>query len=603
MTAMTHAGSHAASNGLLAATAAGIAVAALLGASIGTANADDAAPALHEQIDRLLSEANLGVAAPIVDDAEFLRRVSLDLIGVPPSVDKLREFLADSSPDKRAAAVDRLLSHPRYARHMAEIFDVMLMERRANQNVSADEWHQYLLKAFRENRPYNELAKEILEADGAEPHPRAAVRFYLDRQADPNLLTRDVGRIFFGRDLQCAQCHDHPLVDDYHQADYHGLLAFFSSGAAFTAPAPDGKTYYVEKAGTELTFESVFDHEKHRTGAKLLGYEELQEPALYPDEQYEVKPTDAVRPVPKFSRRAKLAELATNGSNSAFNENIANRLWAHMMGRGLVEPVDFHHSSNPPSNPALLKLLGEQFAATGFDLKAFWRELALTQTYQRSIEPPAELATFVATAATAVAEIEERSQSLRTATSEADDLYTAAARECCTAEDAAQPVFTEMDQATAAAIQAASKLDEAQQQLASAQSQVATKTAVSQTLAEAVAKTEEVAKALPQDKELIDAAQKFVERQKQVAAELGTLTADAEQKAAAVKAPADAMASARQASDAVRAKLAPIVDSIRQKESAAAATRRQWMDVRTERTYFDDSLQTVEQHARQKQQN
>ena len=164
--------------------------------------AEDQPQPLHKRIDQLLAESNAGVAAPIVGDAEFLRRVSLDLIGVPPTVDELRAFLADQNPAKREATIDRLLSHPRYARHMAEVFDVMLMERRPNVNVTADEWHQYLLKAFRENRPYNALAKEILEADGAEPKPRAAVRFYLDRQADPNLLTRDDGRICFGRDLQ-----------------------------------------------------------------------------------------------------------------------------------------------------------------------------------------------------------------------------------------------------------------------------------------------------------------------------------------------------------------------------------------------------------------
>lgn len=196
---------------------------------------------LSVRIDERIDRANAGIAAPLVDDAEFLRRISLDLIGIPPAVEELRSFLGDQSTSKRKGAVDRLLDHPRYARHMAEAFDVLLMERRPFQHVTTEEWHDYLRQAFRENRPYNLLAKEILEADGAEPHPRAAARFYLVRQADSNLLTRDVGRSLFGREMECALCHDDPLIDDYLQSDYYGLWAFFNGGFVYTAPSPDGK--------------------------------------------------------------------------------------------------------------------------------------------------------------------------------------------------------------------------------------------------------------------------------------------------------------------------------------------------------------------------
>ena len=553
-------------------------------------------PALHDRVDQLIVESNSGIAAPRVSDAEFLRRASLDLLGMPPSVEELRKFLADQDPAKRQAAVDRLLAHPWYPRHMAEVFDIVFMERRPAQYVGADEWHQYLLQAFRENRPYNQLAREILAADGADPNPRAAVRFYADRQADPNLLTRDVGRIFFGRDLQCAQCHDHPIVDDYLQADYHGLLAFFNSGALFTAPAPDGKTYYAEKAGATVTFESVFfAGEKHTTGAKLIGQPEIEEPALYPDEQYVVKPADGVRPAPKFSRRAKLAELATNGSNRHFNENIANRLWAHMMGRGLVEPVDFHHAYNPPSNPALLKMLGEEFAAGGFDVRAFLRELALTQTYQRSISAPGDPATFVAQAESLSGQLEGRVQELTSTATQAEEQYAKAQAECLAARQAAAPIATELDQAAAAGAEAAAKLDEAQQQLAAVEAQVAAKTAVSQVLTDAVAKTQEVAKSLPEDQELVQAAQKFAERQQQIAAEVGTLAEDAKVKAAAVQAPADAMTAARQSIDAVRTKFTPLADLIRQKQQAAEALRQLSMDWRAALNRVEEQYQSMQE--------
>jgi hypothetical protein len=556
------------------------------------------APTLTAQIDQMILDANAGVAAPTVSDAEFLRRASLDLIGVPPKVEELRAFLADQSPEKRVAAVDRLLAHPRYARHMAEVFDVMFMERRPSVHVTADEWHKYLLQAFRENRPYNELAKEILSADGAEPEPRAAGKFYLDRLADPHLLTRDVGRVFFGQDLQCAQCHDHPVIDDYHQADYHGLMAFFSSGALFTAPAPDGKAYYVENAGKELEFESVFAKgEKHSTGAKMPGLAELEEPALYPDELYEVKPAANVRPVPKFSRRAKLAELATSGTNREFNENIANRLWAHLMGRGLVDPVDLHHSSNPPSNPALLKLLGEQFAAGGFNVKEFLRSLALTQTYQRSIDPPADPIAVAPVAAELAGKLESRVQELEAATEAADEQYEQEFEECSSIDETAMPVKTELVQATAAAAEAAAKLEAAQQQLAAAKAQVDAKTAASQALAEAVAKTQEATKVLPQDQELLAAAQKFLERQQQVAAEIPPLAEAAKKKEEEVKAPSEAMAASKQAIDAVRQKFAPLAESIRQQAQEVEAARQAWMEKRTVRVRSEEQLEATKQLA------
>jgi hypothetical protein len=533
---------------------------------------EDAAP-LHERIDQLLAAESAGVAAPLVGDAEFLRRISLDLIGVPPTVDELRAFLADADPAKREATVDRLLNHPRYAGHMADVFDVMLMERRPNVHVTADEWRQFLEEAFRENRPYHELARSILAANGAEPQPRAAVRFYLDRLADPNLLTRDVGRIFFGRDMQCAQCHDHPTVVDYLQADYHGLLAFFSSGSEFVGPAPDGKTYYAEKAGERLTFESVFVEGKHTTGPRLLGLPALEEPALYPDELYTVKPAEGIRPVPAFSRRTQLAELATSGSNRLFNENIVNRLWAHMMGRGLVEPVDLHHAENPPTHPELLRLLGAEFAAGGFNVKAFWRELALTEAYQRSIDAPPDPVSHALLAASLATELEHRLSEAKRAAEDAEEVYQRSAVECTRAAETAAPVLAELDQATAAGSESAAKFDEANRQFTATQAQVAAKTAVAQTLADAIAKTQEVAQALPEDQELAAAAQKFVERQQQLSAEVGTLAAEAEAKKRAVAEAQQSVAATRQAIDAVRVKFAPLAAELKQKDQAAAAAR------------------------------
>ena len=180
----------------------------------------------------------------------------LDLNGTIPDAQAVRAFLDDTSADKRMALVDRLLAAPRFARQMQHVFDVMFMERRAEKAIPVAEWQEYLRKSFEDDKPLDQLAREILAADGVDPDLRPAARFYLDRDGEANLITRDVGRIFLGRDMQCAQCHDHPNVDDYHQADYYGLLAFVNRGELFTDK--DKKIYFAEKADGEVNYKSVF---------------------------------------------------------------------------------------------------------------------------------------------------------------------------------------------------------------------------------------------------------------------------------------------------------------------------------------------------------
>jgi hypothetical protein len=541
----------------------------------GAALAQD--PPLHAQIDELMAAATGGMAAPVSSDAEFLRRVSLSLNGVPPTSDELRLFLADQTPNKRELAVDRLLAHPLYVRHFAEVFDVMLMERRGNTHVSADEWHNYLVQSLRDNKPWNQLAREVLAADGVDPNLRPAARFYLDRGSEPNLITRDVGRIFFGRDWQCAQCHDHPLIDGYHQADYHGLLAFFVPGFELKLKEGDKeKAFYAERAGSDVQFESVFvKGTKHLTAPRVPGDVELAEPVLMPGEEYEVRPADNVRPVPKYSRRAKLAELSTNGNNRAFNENIANRLWAQMMGQGLVHPVDLHHADNPPSNPALMRLLGERFAAMGFDVKAFVRELVLTQVYRRSLDPPADVLAKSAAAAPAVAQLEAEREALSAAANFARMAFDAALAEWNTAEAALLPVVAEVDQVRAKYNEVLKKVDDAQKAVSDAQAQATTKQGIAQTVTDASTKAQEAVAKLPQDQELTAAAQKFAERAKQLADEVAALLKGVEEKTAALQAPMGELEAARPGMNEALQKVPPVRDVVKQKEQAMLAAREQ----------------------------
>jgi len=352
------------------------------------------------RIDRAVAAGNVAPVAGRADDATFVRRIHLDLVGRIPTSAETRAFLADADPQKRAKLIDTLLASPESARYLAVAFDVWLMERRGETHVKSDLWRTYLTDSFLANKPYDQLVREILAADGTEELNRAASRFYLDRLGEPHLLTRDVGRLFFGTDLQCAQCHDHPTITDYRQRDYYGMYAFFNRTELFR---PDTKLPGVlaEKAIGEADFQSVFTQVKGTSLPQILeSTQRISDPTFKPGEEYKVKPDPKnknLKPVPNYSRRAKIGAAAADGTNVAFNRNIANRLWAHLMGRGLVEPFDFTHSANPPVHPELLDLLGREFAAMKFDIRAFLREVALSETYQRKFELPENLVELAAT--------------------------------------------------------------------------------------------------------------------------------------------------------------------------------------------------------------
>jgi len=386
---------------------------------------------LRDRIDKAVEAAFVGIPAPVADDATFLRRVHLDLTGRIPGPRETVEFLADPSPDKRARAVDRLLASPEHLRFMATTFDIWFMERRGDKHVKTDEWRGFLVAFFKANRPYNELAREILGADGADPARRPAAKFILDRDVAPEALTRDVARIFFGMDLQCAQCHDHPRINDYLQRDYYGLYAFLSRASLFQ-PDPKKPAVVMEKADGDVAFKSVFTKAEGVTRPRMPDGLEIDEPAFAKGEEYQVKPDPKdknLRPVPKFSRRGELARLTGEGASRAFNRNVANRLWAHMMGRGLVEPVDLHHSDNPPSHPELLETLGAEIAAMKYDVRAFLRELALTRTYQRGIDMPAGLADPSKGTAEKLAALDAEADRLRSAVTRAEEADRKAAQD------------------------------------------------------------------------------------------------------------------------------------------------------------------------------
>jgi hypothetical protein len=355
----------------------------------GTARAES----LREQIDLRIEEKarSLQVSlAPVGEDAEFLRRLWLDLVGTIPSAREARQFLEDPSPGKRAALIERLLADPRYPVRMAEAFHVQLMERSGED----EGWMKYLTAAFEENKPWNAMAKEILAPDFQHETKRSAGFFITRRlekvgsqQTDYPGLTRDVGRLFMGVDLQCCQCHKHPSVADYKQQEFNGLFVAYQN-IKLNEPAGATKIkWFSEGLVTEkYEFTSVLSGIKGATGPRVPFGREFSIPELPEAERWQVAPDKKTKQggIPKFSPVSSLAEGIASAENPYFAKNIANRLWWQFMGRGLVEPLDLVHSDNPASHPELLEELSEALVKQGFDLKWLVRELVHTRTYQRS---------------------------------------------------------------------------------------------------------------------------------------------------------------------------------------------------------------------------
>lgn len=549
---------------------------------------------LAPRIDQLVEAGQPGPVAVLVNDAEFLRRATLDFHGLIPTSAEARAFIDDPSANKRELLIDRLISSPRFAVHMATVFDVMLMERRPDKAVTTADWQKYLQNAFEKNVPYDQLVREILSADGVDPKSRPIAKFFLEREAEPHLMTRDIGRIFFGMDLQCAQCHDHPQIDHYLQTDYYGLFAFvnrtvlFPIVAAPTAETPKTQSLG-EKADGDASYKSVFTQDAGHIRPQLPGDNEIEEPRFRQGEDYVVAPLPTARSVPKYSRRAKLAELATNGSNRQFNINITNRLWAHLMGRGLVHPVDLHHPRNPPSHPAVLELITNEFVAMKFDIRWLLREFAMTRTYQRSVEPPTTDVTTQMTAATEqVPALTSEFTRLKTVADESRGRVEAAQTEFKTARAALATAETAWRTAEAAVATAKKPLDESRAAVAKSQGEADSKQATINAIAEASAKSAEVVKLLPNDKEIAATVATFTAKQQALTTQLAAVQktiADLvaaqpplQQKLTEAYPPADeayaAYVEARKPVDAAKAKLVAVWNQHKADSLAAAVVKR-----------------------------
>jgi Protein of unknown function (DUF1553)/Protein of unknown function (DUF1549) len=304
--------------------------------------------------------------SPPCNDAEFLRRAFVDCIGRLPSIAEARSFLEDNAENKREKLVDQLLEREEYADFWANKWADLLRPNPYRVGIKAtlslDTW---LRDVFRQNLSYDQFVTRLLTAKGSNWH-NGAVTMFRDRR-EPDELTTMVTRLFVGVRLECAKCHQHPF-EVYSQSDFYSMAAFFSrvrfKGTGLSPPISGGE---------EMVFVSDSGEVRHPLTKAVLKPKPLAGPEM------DIAAGD--------DPRQSFCDWLTKPDNPYFAKAAANRIWAEIMGKGLVDPVDDLRATNPPSNPELLDALAAEFANCNFDQKRFIKTIMMSQTYALSSLP------------------------------------------------------------------------------------------------------------------------------------------------------------------------------------------------------------------------
>jgi hypothetical protein len=323
-----------------------------------------AAQPQYNDIDRLV-DAKLqrikAVPSGLCTDAEFIRRVSLDIAGVPPDPAETRAFLADPTPgrEKRARLVNRLLDSPDYADFWTNKWaDLLQCNRKYLGEKGVWIFRAWIRSQIASNRPYDQFVREIVTASGSSyAHPAAS---YWRVSREPNVAAEHVTQLFLGIRFSCNKCHDHPF-ERWTQAQYYRFAAYF------------GRVGF--RPGIENEDETVVEQ---TTGEVINPRTNQAATAAYPY-TFNAKLEKA------GSRREALAAWLTAPENPYFAKSYVNRMWSYFFGKGIIDPVDDIRSSNPPVNPELLDALTAGFLKSGFDTKRLIRTLCASRTYQASI--------------------------------------------------------------------------------------------------------------------------------------------------------------------------------------------------------------------------
>lgn len=338
--------------------------------------------AIDHYLDARLAKENVAAAAQ-AGDVNLLRRTMLDLVGRIPTAAEARAYAGFADANKRVALVDRLMVSPAFVRQQAAELDALLM-RGTNQSLK-----EYVTASLEKNVPWDQMFREMVVGQEGDAEQKGAIKFVRSRAKDTDKLTTDAGVLFFGVNVSCAKCHDHPLVPTWTQEHYYGMKSFFSR-------TYDVGEFIGEKEYGLVNYKTVEGASKDARLMFLTG-EVLTEPeSKEPDENAkkeekkqleELKKSKKAPPAAAYSRRARLVEVGLkDGTQPYFARAIVNHLWNRLMGRGLVMPLDQMHDHNQASHPELLAWLARDMQTHKYDLRRLIRGIVLSKAYARTSE-------------------------------------------------------------------------------------------------------------------------------------------------------------------------------------------------------------------------
>ncbi|MEL7496338.1 MAG: DUF1549 domain-containing protein [Planctomycetota bacterium] len=313
----------------------------------------------------------------LCDDAEFVRRVYLDLTGLPPNVEQVNSFLGDKRPtrEKRNELIEQLIGSEAFVEHWSNKWaDLMQVNRKYLGTEGATSLRSWLRDQVRDNRPYDEFAREILTASGSNKDNPAAAYYKIHRT--PEDAMENTTHLFLATRFNCNKCHDHPF-ERWTQDQYYETAAFFAQIKRAPDPQSEGKKVGgTAVEGAKPLYELISDQTQGdilhvRTGKVVT--------PKFPFEANQTKEAES-------PRRQQLAQWITSPENPYFATSYVNRLWGYMMGAGLIEPLDDIRAGNPPSNPELLEHLRSEFVKSDFDMRHVIRLICQSRTYQLSVE-------------------------------------------------------------------------------------------------------------------------------------------------------------------------------------------------------------------------
>lgn len=335
------------------------------------------------------------------DDGTFVRRICLDLIGRIPTEAERESFI--SAGANRDALIEALLQSPEYARHMREVFDVVLLGRPKGRGETARRdhgWIAWLEDSFRTNRPWNDMVREIILARATDAPARGASEFLYERKNNYQGMAEAVAPVAFGMQIGCAQCHNHPLSWEIEQRHYWGLVAAFNrsknvdlpSGIALSESAIGGFVQFSnlkkESQPAELAFLNGKTVPEKRPAE---GEKEKDDAELYLIPPVKEGEKGQAPATPKFSRREALADAVTH-ENPRLARAFVNRMWQILIGRGIVNPVDQMDSRHRPSHPLLLEWLATDFERHNYDIQRLVRAIVQSRVYQLGPKSPGQTA-------------------------------------------------------------------------------------------------------------------------------------------------------------------------------------------------------------------